>query len=74
MLFCHVSASGSKAAFLYIAEPFRWSEDFGYYLQRTRGAFIGVGCGRDHAGLHTMEYEFEDGIIGTAIDLYKELV
>ena len=58
----------------YPAEPFRWSEDFGYYLQRTGGAFIGVGCGKDHAGLHTMGYEFEDGIIGTVIDLYKELV
>lgn len=58
----------------YKATPFRWSEDFGYYLQHTKGAYFGVGCGEDHAGLHTMEYEFEDDIIGPVIDLYKELI
>lgn len=59
---------------VYPGTPFRWSEDFGYYLQRTKGAFFGVGCGKNHAGLHTMEYEFEDGIIEFVINLYKELL
>ena len=54
-------------------EPFRWSEDFGYYLQRTQGAFLGVGCGKDHAGLHTSGYEFEDDIIEDVIQLYRKL-
>lgn len=62
---------GLKTA--YPQTPFRWSEDFGYYLQKTNGAFIGVGCGENHAGLHTMEYEFEDDIIGSVIGLYKAL-
>ena len=54
-------------------EPFRWSEDFGYYLQKTKGAFFGVGCGDNHAGLHTLEYKFEDDIIETVIEIYKKL-
>jgi amidohydrolase len=58
----------------YPEEPFRWSEDFGYYLQKTRGAFIGVGCGKSYPALHTMEYEFEDGIIGAVIELYKRII
>ena len=55
-------------------EPFRWSEDFGYYLQKTKGAFMGIGCGKNHAALHTMEYEFEDGIIESVIELYREIL
>ncbi len=56
------------------SEPFRWSEDFGYYLQRTRGAFMGIGCGRDHAALHTDGYEFEDAVIEPVLALYREIV
>ncbi len=56
------------------SEPFRWSEDFGYYLQKTRGAFIGIGCGEDHPGLHTPEYEFNDEIIASVIELYQGIL
>lgn len=55
-------------------EPFRWSEDFGYYLQKTGGAFFGVGSGINHPQLHTDHYEFNDKIIPTAINLYKEII
>lgn len=54
-------------------EPFRWSEDFGYYLQKTKGAFFGVGCGKEHAGLHTPEYGFNDEIIGTVVRIFSSL-
>ena len=57
----------------YAEEPFRWSEDFGYYLQKTKGAFIGIGCGVDYPALHTMEYEFDDEIIESVIGIYKEI-
>ena len=56
------------------SEPFRWSEDFGHYLKLTEGAFFGIGCGIDHAGLHTENYEFDDDIIMTVTDIYRELV
>ncbi len=55
-------------------EPFRWSEDFGYYLQKTKGAMIGIGAGEKHPGLHTAEYEFNDSLIDTAVQLFINLV
>ncbi len=56
-----------------LAEPMRWSEDFGYYLQETNGAFFGVGDGEDHAQLHTADFEFPDEIIETAIKMFVGL-
>ena len=66
------AAAGLTASFL--QEPMRWSEDFGYYLQKTQGAFFGLGCGLQHAGLHTADYEFNDNIIESAVALYLKLV
>ena len=51
-------------------EPFRWSEDFGHYLSKTRGAFLGIGCGEGHAALHTMEYEFLDEVIEVGVGVF----
>ena len=56
-----------------LPEPMRWSEDFGYYLQKTTGTFFGVGDGEAHAQLHTEGYEFPDEIIGTAIRVFAKL-
>lgn len=53
------------------AEPFRWSEDFGYYLQKVPGAFFGIGDGEDWPQLHTEEYEFPDEIIETALKMWE---
>lgn len=58
----------------YPEEPFRWSEDFGHYLLHTKGAFFGVGCGTEYAGLHTEHYCFQDSIIETVIRLFTEIV
>lgn len=55
-------------------EPLRWSEDFGYYLMDTKGAIFGIGVGEKHAALHTSDYEFEDEIISTVIEIYKKLI
>lgn len=56
-----------------LAEPFRWSEDFGWYLQRHRGAFFGVGAGEDCPQLHTAEYEFRDSVMQTAVRVFVAL-
>lgn len=56
-----------------LAEPMRWSEDFGYYLQETKGAFFGIGDGEDHAQLHTAGFEFPDEIIETADKMFVGL-
>jgi len=43
-----------------LSEPFRWSEDFGWYLSETEGAYFGVGAGENTAPLHSEDYEFPD--------------
>lgn len=65
-------AAGLTASFL--QEPMRWSEDFGHYLQKTKGAFFGIGCGKEHTGLHTAGYKFDDEIIESAIAMYLQLI
>lgn len=57
-----------------LEQPMRWSEDFGYYLQETTGAFFGIGDGKDHAQLHMAEYEFPDAIIETGIAMFVALI
>ncbi|MDO5541162.1 MAG: amidohydrolase [Eubacteriales bacterium] len=55
-------------------EPFRWSEDFGYYLQKIPGAFFGVGDGEEYPQLHTENYCFPDDIIPAVLDIYERLI
>lgn len=54
-------------------EPFRSSEDFGYYTKKIKGALVYIGSGLHHAPLHTAEYDFPDGLIVTAVRLFAEL-
>lgn len=56
-----------------IYEPFRWSEDFGWYQKETHGIFLGLGSGEDHPQLHTSKYEFPDEIMEQGILLWKGL-
>ncbi len=56
-----------------LAKPMRWSEDFGWYLMKTRGAFFGVGDGENYAQLHTKEYEFPDEIMKNSVRLFASL-
>jgi len=65
-----------KATYPYIEvkEPFRWSEDFGYYLKKCKGAMIGIGDGENHAQLHTADYEYPDDIMERAVDVFYSLI
>lgn len=56
-----------------LAEPMRWSEDFGYYLQNTKGAFFGIGDGEEYAQLHTEHFEFPDEILAAGVSLFEKL-
>lgn len=64
--------TGKKA--LELKEPMRWSEDFGYYLEKAGGAFFGIGAGEDHPQLHTQQYSFPDEIIPDAIGVLIALL
>lgn len=53
---------------------FRWSEDFGWYLQQVPGAFFGIGSGERCPELHTADYEFPDEIIEDALRVFQGLI
>lgn len=57
-----------------VKEPFRWSEDFGYYLKAAKGAFFGIGDGEDYPQLHTEDYEFPDEVIDTGIRMFTSIL
>lgn len=54
--------------------PMRWSEDFGWYLKKIPGCFLGIGAGERHPGLHTDSYEFPDALIEPAVSVLKAIV
>ncbi|MBR6006766.1 MAG: M20/M25/M40 family metallo-hydrolase [Clostridia bacterium] len=54
-------------------EPFRSSEDFGWYTKLTPGALFYIGSGEEHAPLHTVGYDFPDALIPAAAALFYEL-
>lgn len=57
-----------------LPDPFRWSEDFGYYLHHCKGAMFGVGVGENHPDLHTESYAFNDEIIPAVLAVYKQIL
>jgi amidohydrolase len=56
-----------------VPEPFRWSEDFGYYGAKTKAVMVGIGAGLDWPQLHTENYSFNDNILPTALTLFSSL-
>jgi len=56
-----------------VPEPFRWSEDFGYYGAFAAAVMVGIGDGPDWPQLHTEKYVFNDKIIPAALDLFSAL-
>jgi amidohydrolase len=54
-------------------QPWRASEDFGYYTKKTSGAMIYIGNGEDYPMVHTGDYDFCDEIIPTVVDLFYAL-
>ena len=57
-----------------LEEPMRWSEDFGYYLQKNEGAFFGIGAGIGHAGLHTDDYSYPIELVDITSECFYNLV
>lgn len=66
-------AAFHQIPYIELPEPMRWSEDFGWYLQETKGAFFGIGDGEDYAQLHTEHFEFPDTILETAVTMFAGL-
>ena len=52
------------------ASFWRASEDFGYYTKQIPGAMFYVGNGVDYPALHTDQYEFNDRILETVVNVF----
>lgn len=55
-------------------KPFTWTEDFSYFTKKFRGAFFGLGAGKDQLQLHNSNYDFPDGLIEDGIDIFAEII
>lgn len=55
-------------------EPMRWSEDFAEYLLQWPGAMCGIGSGEQQPELHHPDYNFPDGLIEPAAQLFYSLI
>ena len=66
------AAAGLKASFF--AGAHALVRGFWPLLAKDQGAVVGIGCGKEHTGLHTAGYEFDDEIIESAIAMYLQLV
>lgn len=54
-------------------EPFRWSEDFGWFCQRQPGALFGLGAG-DGIVLHSEDYDFPEALLAPGINIFAALL
>lgn len=53
--------------------PYRGSDDFGYYPKLASGAMFEVGAGESCPPIHTVHYDFPDDILPAAVDMMLEL-
>lgn len=57
-----------------LPSPMRWSEDFGHYLKKYRGAFFGIGAGEGQLPLHNPGYEYPDALIEPTVEAFLQLI
>lgn len=64
--------------FEYLKTPFKWSEDFGYFTEKYKACYFGLGSGLHQPQLHNPDFNFPEDIIETGIELfytiYKSLI
>jgi amidohydrolase len=58
--------------FMELPSAARGSEDFGHFLHKAPGAMFVIGGG-DIPQIHTAGYDFPDGILETAVNVFLEL-
>jgi amidohydrolase len=67
------AARALGAARAEIAEPFRWSEDFGRFGASGKCALFVLGAGEDRPRLHNPDYDFPDEIIAPGIAMFERI-
>ena len=53
-----------------LADPMRWSEDFGHYCRHVPGLFFGIGSGEHAPALHTDEFTFDDTLLPRILEAW----
>lgn len=56
------------------AEPFGWSEDFGHFTRKYKGALFGLGAGRQQPALHAPDYDFPDRLIPAGVSMFMGII
>jgi amidohydrolase len=73
-----LAAQAARRAGLAVAapteNPFRWSEDFGWFLRQIPGALVGIGAGLKQPELHASDYDFPDELLAKAVDFWSAIV
>lgn len=64
------AAEQLKLQTIAMPEPWRASEDFGYYTKKCPGAIFYIGNGEDYPMVHTGDYDFNDEILETIVEMY----
>jgi len=59
---------------LKLAKPIKFGEDFGFFTKKYRGALFGLGAGEDALPLHHADYDFDDELIPTGIEVFKGVI
>ncbi len=54
-------------------EPFKWSEDFGYFSEKFKSGYFGLGSGESQPSLHNPDYDFPDEIIDTGAKMFFKI-
>ena len=67
------AAQENKIPAISMRELWRASEDFGHYLKICPGAMFYIGNGEDYPPLHTAEYDFNDRIIETSVNMFMRI-
>ncbi len=56
-----------------VEKVFRGSEDFGHLTKMCGGCAFGIGAGTSCPPIHTNDYDFNDNLLETAVDIYYEI-
>ncbi|APH05032.1 M20 metallopeptidase family protein [Bacillus weihaiensis] len=63
-----------KIPLVEMKNAFKASEDFGHYVKKTKGAIFYIGNGIEYPQIHTKEYDFNDHILETSVEMFKGLL
>lgn len=66
-------ADKSGLALKVLDKSFRWSEDFAFYSKKYPVFYFGIGAG-NIPNLHSVDYDFQDDIIGSVTGFLEDII